>query len=180
MQGISTLIRTPDEVNARLAVISTDVFELIRHGPVLVTVAQAIGKRSLDQNALAFRWYGEIHRQGREYTTDQARNFCKYHFGGPIRAAAEPEFAAFLALLESRYAYEELIAAMTYVEVTRHFDAAQMSEYLTAMQAHFRTRGVLLTGWDQGLDQYPEQRRRATLAWAAGEGIPLPDPRGEG
>lgn len=161
-QGISTLIRSPAETDSRLAAIAADVVSLIQHGPVLVTVAQALGRRSLDQNALAFRWYGEIHRQGREFTTDQARNFCKYHFGGPIRAAAEPEFAAFLALLESRYAYEELIAAMAYVEVTRHFDTAQMSEYLTAMQAHFRTRGVLLTGWDQGFGQYPEQRRRAS------------------
>ena len=50
---------------------------------------------------------------------------------------------------------------MAYVEVTRHFDTAQMSEYLTAMQAHFPHPGVLLTGWDQGFDQYPEQRRRA-------------------
>lgn len=138
-----------------------ETLRAILEHPLPFRVRVDAGGRTLDQNALAFRWYGEIHRQGREFTTDQARAFCKYHFGCPIRAAAEPEFAAFLALLESRYTYEELIAAMAYVEVTRHFDTAQMSEYLTAMQAHFRTRGVLLTGWDQGFDQYPEQRRRA-------------------
>lgn len=51
-QGISTLIRAPAEVGGRLAVVSTDVLALIDRGPVLVTVAQAIGKRSLDQNSM--------------------------------------------------------------------------------------------------------------------------------
>jgi len=139
-----------------------ETLRAILERPLPFRVRIDAGNRTLDQNALSFRWYGEIHRQSREFTTDQARAFCKYHFGCPIRAAAEPEFAAFLGLLESRYTYEELVAAMAYVEVTRHFDRAQMSEYLTAMQTHFRTRGVLLTGWDQCFDQYPEQRRHAS------------------
>lgn len=139
-----------------------ETLRAILERPLPFRVRIDAGNRTLDQNALSFRWYGEIHRQSREFTTDQARAFCKYHFGCPIRAAAEPEFAAFLGLLESRYTYEELVAAMAYVEVTRHFDRAQMSEYLTAVQTHFRTRGVLLTGWDQCFDQYPEQRRHAS------------------
>ena len=51
-QGISTLIRAPAEVGGRLAVVSTDVLALIDRGPVLVTVAQTLGKRCLDQNAM--------------------------------------------------------------------------------------------------------------------------------
>lgn len=44
----------------------------------------------------------------------------------------------------------------------RTLDQNALAFRWTAMQAHFRTRGVLLTGWDQGFDQYPEQRRRAS------------------
>lgn len=75
-QGISTLIRSPAETDSRLAAIAADVVSLIQHGPVLVTVAQALGRRSLDQNAM-FRglcrdvadWWNE-HRE--ESTTAEA------------------------------------------------------------------------------------------------------------
>ena len=114
------------------------------------------GERTLDQNALAFRWYGQIWKQGREMDTVQARRFCKWHFGCPIKAAKDDQFAAFIATLESRYPYDELLGTMDFVDVTRDFDTRQFSEYLTTMQSHFRVRGIWLEGLDPHYEQYPE------------------------
>lgn len=137
-QGISTLIRAPAEVGGRLAVVSTDVLALIDRGPVLVTVAQALGRRSLDQNAM-FRglcrdvadWWNE-HRE--EPTTAEAvARDLKVQYG-VITTEYSPVTGKRSARLKS----------------TAEYSKAEMASLITA-----------------------------TLAWAAGEGIPLPDPRGE-
>lgn len=139
MQGISTLIRTPDEVNARLAVISTDVFELIRHGPVLVTVAQSIGRRSLDQNSM-FRGL--------------CRDAAEYWNGNNDEKTSAEAIARDL-----KVEYGVITTEYSPVVGRRTARIKSTAEYSTAEMA------ALIT---------------ATLAWAAGEGIPLPDPRGEG
>lgn len=51
-QGISTVIKTEADLDARLGLIHRDVRGLIPRGPVLVTVAQHHPRRSLDQNAM--------------------------------------------------------------------------------------------------------------------------------
>ena len=138
-QGISTLIRSPAETDSRLAAIAADVVSLIQHGPVLVTVAQALGRRSLDQNAM-FRglcrdiadWWNE-HRE--ESTTAEAvARDLKVQYG-VITTEYSPVTGKRSARLKS----------------TAEYSKAEMAALITA-----------------------------TLAWAAGEGIPLPDPRGEG
>lgn len=137
-QGISTLIRSPAETDSRLAAIAADVVSLIQHGPVLVTVAQALGRRSLDQNAM-FRglcrdvadWWNE-HRE--ESTTAEAvARDLKVQYG-VITTEYSPVTGKRSARLKS----------------TAEYSKAEMASLITA-----------------------------TLAWAAGEGIPLPDPRGE-
>ena len=37
----------------------------------------------------------------------------------------------------------------------------EMSHYLTAVQAHFAERGILLSGLDRGEQAYPEARKLA-------------------
>lgn len=138
MQGISTLIRTPDDVNSRLAVISTDVLGLIQRGPVLVTVTVAIGRRSLDQNSM----FRGLCREAAEY----------WNGNNDDKTSAE----AIARDLKVEYG----VITTEYSPVTgkRSARIKSTAEYSTAEMA------ALIT---------------ATLAWAADQGIPLPDPRGE-
>lgn len=137
-QGISTLIRAPAEVGGRLAVVSTDVLALIDRGPVLVTVAQALGKRSLDQNAM-FRglcrdvadWWNANREEST--TAEAVARDLKVRYG-VITTEYSPVTGRRQARLKS----------------TAEYGKAEMASLITA-----------------------------TLAWAAGEGIPLPDPRGD-
>ena len=51
-EGISTVIKTEDDADARLGLIHRDIRSLLNHGQVIVTVALHYPKRSLDQNAM--------------------------------------------------------------------------------------------------------------------------------
>lgn len=137
-QGISTLIRSPAETDSRLAAIAADVVSLIQHGPVLVTVAQAIGKRSLDQNSMF-------------------RGLCRDiadHWNAGNREKTSAEAIA----RDLKVEYGVITTEYSPVVGRRTARIKSTAEYSTAEMA------ALIT---------------ATLAWAAGEGIPLPDPRGE-
>lgn len=137
-QGISTLIRAPAEVGGRLAVVSTDVLALIDRGPVLVTVAQALGKRSLDQNAMF-------------------RGLCRDVADWWNANREEPTTAEAIAR-DLKVEYGVITTEYSPVTGKRSARIKSTAEYSTAEMA------ALIT---------------ATLAWAADQGIPLPDPRGE-
>ena len=112
--------------------------------------------RSLDQLALAFRWYGQIAARLREHDTTGWRRLCKWHFGVPILRAADPDYNHACVIFNALH-YEQIIFAMDYWPVTSIMSVTQMSEYLTAIQTHFGDRyGIILTGLEQGHDQYPE------------------------
>lgn len=119
--------------------------------------------RSLDQNALSHRWYGQIAKAG-EYDTVGARRFCKLHFGVPIMRAGETKLcenfrAGWDSLIKTRMTYPEKLGLMDWWPVTSLMDWKQMREFLTAIQTHFVEKGLILTGRDMGWDQLPEARR---------------------
>lgn len=114
--------------------------------------------RSLDQNAISHTWYEQIERELREDDKLGVKCFCKPHFGVPILRAASEEFrefynAAFLHTLT----YEQKITAMKFIPVTSLMETDQLSQYLVAMQDHFRGRGVMLEFPPE--DQKPKRRR---------------------
>jgi hypothetical protein len=51
-EGISTVIKTESDADARLGLIHRDIRNLLPHGAVIVTVASHHPKRSTDQNAM--------------------------------------------------------------------------------------------------------------------------------
>ncbi len=117
-------------------------------------------ERSLDQNSLSHVWYGEIAKRDKQYNTITARRMCKLHFGVPIMRAGSDEFRqAWDGMVKARFTYEEKLALMDWWPVTSLMDRAQMTEYLTAMQAHFAEKGIVLTGLDRGAMSYPEAKR---------------------
>lgn len=120
-------------------------------GAQFVRVGTYTDPRSLPQNALSHVWYGEIGRQDGEYSTVRARRFCKLHFGVPIKRATDEQFRLFWDThIKQRLTTEEKEEAMDFVAVTSTMNKAQMTEYLTEVQAHFAQRGVILTGLEDG------------------------------
>ncbi|MCP4988677.1 MAG: hypothetical protein GY928_22290, partial [Colwellia sp.] len=69
------------------------------------------GKRSLDSNALSFHWYREISEQG-DMQPNDVRNYCKYHYGLPILAAAEPGLSGTLRKALQAIEYEDRLEMM--------------------------------------------------------------------
>lgn len=100
--------------------------------------------RSPDQNGQSHVWYEQLSRELREDTALGHKSYCKLHHGVPILRAEDAEFRAFYDAAIKRLTYEEKIKAMAYVPITSMFTFPQFQEYLLAMQADFKTRGVLL------------------------------------
>ncbi len=99
--------------------------------------------RSLDQNAHTHVWYGQIARELREDDELGWKCFCKLHFGVPIMRLDE-EFRECYDGSIKLLAYEQKLVAMRHWPVTSLMTKEQLSKYAEAVQAHFRTLGVLL------------------------------------
>lgn len=105
------------------------------------------GKRSLNQNDLAFKWYQEIAEQKGDETPTEIRAFCKLTFGVEIRRKDE----AF------RRKYDEILKPLPIpaklalmvepfdLPVTRDMGKKEMTAYLDAMNAYWTGRGINLT-----------------------------------
>lgn len=115
-----------------------------------VTLTIDDGKpRSHDQNAISHVWYEQVARELREDTALGVKSFCKLHFGVPILRAEDDEFRAMYDRVVKPMAYEDKVALMAWFPVTSIMKTPQLSQYLEAVQAHYRRNGVWL--------QFPEQ-----------------------
>ena len=117
-EGISTLIVSPDRLADRMDSVIKDARGLIEFGPVMVTVARHLPKRSLDQNALMWSLFGDI--------------------AAYLNAKTKPE-TPFDAedlhdrLLVERFGHEQRTVGqvvVTRVPRTRRWNKAQMSEFI--------------------------------------------------
>ena len=108
------------------------------------TLTMREGKvRSLSQNALLHKWFGEIARQTHS-TADQVKRECKFYQGCPILMADDPQFVAFLSNLKS-LTVEQKIAAMDYISVTSVMNTKQLSAMCDAVEAKYLPQGIRLT-----------------------------------
>lgn len=98
--------------------------------------------RTLDQNALAFQLYTDLHRAKPDTfpSVNDARAYCKLHFGVGIRRQ-EPDFnEVYSRMIRDRFTYEEKLALMIEpvdFPVTRGMDRKQFSEFVEAIKAAF-------------------------------------------
>jgi len=119
--------------------------------PFTLTVKE--GKlRSLSQNALLHKWFGEIAKQTNE-SADQVKRDCKFYQGCPILMADDPDFVAFISNL-SHLTVEQKIASMDYVSVTSVMDTKQLSAMCDAVQRKYLGQGFRLT--DPELRKYED------------------------
>lgn len=117
-----------------------------------VVVSMRPGKdRTLDQNALWFAMYQRIAEMTQIGDVEDARRYCKLHFGVPIMRKASEDF---------RHAWNVSFLLLTYetklelmgpcalfgpdgFPVTRLFDRAQGIAYTDQIAAEFTSRGVV-------------------------------------
>lgn len=122
--------------------------------------------RSISQNRLSFRWYGEIAAQTGQ-TSSEARAYCKLHLGIAIvkngTSSACHKFREQYDSIIRPLAYEQKMALMgppIDFPVTSLFSVKQFNEYLGEMQRHFAEQGIVLTTLD---DLYNEAMGRKEL-----------------
>ena len=112
--------------------------------PIPFTLTMREGKvRSLNQNALLHKWFGEIAKQTHS-PADQVKRECKFYQGCPILMAEDPQFVAFLSHLKS-LTIEQKIAAMDYISVTSVMTTKQLGAMCDAVEAKYLPQGVRLT-----------------------------------
>jgi hypothetical protein len=109
-----------------------------QHKWLKVTVST--GKpRSLDQNAISHAWYEQVARELREDDALGVKCVCKLHHGVPILRAEDAEFRAFYDKAIKGLDYEQKVAAMKFLPVTSLMTKAQLSAYLDAVRADYRS-----------------------------------------
>ncbi|MFG6573175.1 hypothetical protein ACGYLO_16400 [Sulfitobacter sp. 1A13353] len=112
--------------------------------PIPFTLTMREGKvRSLSQNALLHKWFGEIAKQTHS-TADQVKRECKFYQGCPILMADDPQFVSFLSHLKS-LTVEQKIAAMDYISVTSVMNTKQLSAMCDAVEAKYLPQGIRLS-----------------------------------
>ena len=130
--------------------------------PMTVSVAKA-SKRTTKQNRLQRQWMLDIASQLDGWTAEEARGYCKLHFGVPILRAENEAFCAEYDAVVRPLAYELKLKLMMVpfdFGITRLMSVKQQTAYLDAVHRHFSEQGVALT--DPGdLLAHPGDERRA-------------------
>lgn len=101
--------------------------------------------RSLDQNALHWKWAGEAAAQLGDRTADEVQRTWKLEIGVPILRSEDDDFRAFYNVALLHRTYEEKIAAMKYVPVTSIMTVPQMSKFMDAVFRQCQEQGIALT-----------------------------------
>lgn len=141
--------------------------QLIRfvEGHKLPMTAQisATGRRSARQNRLNRQWMLDIAAQLEGWTAEEARGYCKLHFGIPILRSEDEAFGLEYDAVIRPLPYELKLKLMMVpfdFGVTRLMNTKQQTAYLGAVHRHFSEQGVALT--DPGdLLAHPGGERRA-------------------
>lgn len=115
-----------------------------------VTVSMKKGAdRSVDQNALAFKWCQEVADQREDMDASDVRADCKLNIGVKMLHAENEDFREqWNRLIRGRFKYEELLLLMVPPHdypVTRIMTVKQMSRYLDAIYKRYTEQGVVLT-----------------------------------
>lgn len=117
-----------------------DLRELFKAHHFLRVTVKTGTARSLNQNAIAHAWYGQIARELREDTPLGVKLFCKLHYGVPIMRAEDEEFRDLYDLVIKPLTYEKKLKAMNAWPVTSIMNKDQNSQYLEAMQEAYAGR----------------------------------------
>jgi hypothetical protein len=101
--------------------------------------------RSLDQNALQFKWAQEASEQRGDMTIEEVRCEWKLTFGVPILRAESEDFRAVYDEAIKPLPYELKLKAMRFIPVTSKMTVKQMTAYLDTIQRECAEQGIRLT-----------------------------------
>ena len=134
------IIRDPAHIDALARLLAA------RKLPLTVSWSQG-ASRAEAQNSLSHRWYADIARQLGDVTHADVRADCKVTFGVPILSAENDAFRQGWQSTFAPLGYEAVRAAVKALDVpvTRLMTVKQMTAYLDAMSAHWRSAGLFLT-----------------------------------
>lgn len=114
--------------------------------PLPLTITWKEGDaRSLNQNALLHKWYGEIAKaQGQ--TAAEVKGECHVAFGVPIRSR-DPIWLRVWEKLFAPLSYEQqcFLFAKGILAMTRDMKKAELTEYMDAVFAEYTKQGIYLT-----------------------------------
>jgi len=100
--------------------------------------------RSLDQNALAHKWFTEVGQQMGE-TVDEVKARAKLDIGTIILCRDDPEFLAFCKKALGHLGRKDRLEAMRYINVTSILTIGQMREFMDTFERMHRAEGLQLT-----------------------------------
>lgn len=101
--------------------------------------------RSLDQNALMWKWAGEVAQQREDVSADDTQRRWKLEIGVPILRSENAGFRAFYDEALKGHTYETKLAAMKYVPVTSTMTVPQMKAFMDTIQRECAEQGIRLT-----------------------------------
>jgi len=135
---------------ARLSEAITRLTAMYRDKKYVVVSLRPGKDRTLDQNALWFALYERIAQMTQIGDTEDARRYCKLHFGVPIMRAADADFRDGWNRMFLHLEYEQKLELMGSCSlfgpdgfpVTRLFNRAQGIAYTDRIVEEFTGRGV--------------------------------------
>ncbi|POA21540.1 hypothetical protein C1886_04510 [Pseudomonas sp. FW300-N1A1] len=136
--------------SARLFEAITKLTAMYRDKKFVVVSLRPGKDRTLDQNALWFSLYQRIAQMTQIGEVEDARRYCKLHFGVPIMRCDCPEFRDGWNRMFLHLTYEEKLELMgpcpllgpDGFPVTRLFNRAQGIAYTDRIVAEFSAKGV--------------------------------------
>jgi len=139
--------------HAKLAEAITCLNTMFREKKFVVVSLRPGKDRTLDQNALWFALYQRIAQMTQIGDVDDARKYCKLHFGVQILLNEEDEFRVSWYRTMRHLSYAEKLDLMGGCSlfgpdgfpVTRLFSRAQGIAYTDRIVADFTERGVVFT-----------------------------------
>lgn len=123
-----------------------DTFKLLRNLDLPLTLQWSKGRgRSLDQNALQFKWATEAAQQRGDMTPVEVQREWKLRYGVPILRANNEQFRAHYDKNMKGWTYADKLAAMEWLPVSSILTVPQMTEYLETIQRECTEQGIRLT-----------------------------------
>lgn len=110
-----------------------------------MTVSHAKGaKRSLQQNATAHMWYGQIAGFYGDQSPAEAKAECKFRFGRPILERDNPAWVDEWKPLYAPLPYRHALKLFEVLPVTSKMTTKQKAEYMTEIQREYLAQGIPL------------------------------------
>lgn len=122
------------------------VADMITGLPLPFSVTIDEGKRTLSQNALLHKWYGQIAKHLGVMTAMQVKGQCHVAYGVPIRRR-DPAFDRVWSKMFAGLTYEQqcFLFERGILAMTREMSVKELTEYMDAMSQDYRAQGVFLT-----------------------------------